>query len=628
MSNEDDDEYVMGADDAAKVWVDPELADCPVIPLGYYGAKVVFALPEGELREEPASKISGMLKTDIFVSVPGQVFLSAWNDPEDGKFKAQTAAIWFNRQCRAAGKWDTARPQRGYGLWPGDEGPILHVGGALGRGVGGRKPEWTPIAQALRETGGTGPVWLLQPPHPRPDKAAGRDVAETLRKHLKKWKFRELEPGGLTGADVVLGWHGQALLGACTPFRAHVMVIGGRGAGKTTLSRLMQAAGSANAGDLLDSFSEAGLKNSLSGEARAVYLDEAEPSPDGNGPVERAMEILRRMATGDGSRRAQGDTGGRVNSMTAVGAAWLGSILPVPLGEAMATRVVEVRLNPLGKAKGGADDDLKAAIAWARDASGAMLARAIRDFDRFRSDVSRLKAALGEMGQDPRGADLVAVLAAGRRLMLFDQPLDEETAAEEARAWAALITVRTESSNLVNPGQACLQRLFSVNSGKHEKDRHLTISEVIQRCLAPDDPAGFGPDKAHFGDVLKAHGLRLENNPRTAERPGPWLLVSNNHDALRRAFAGSHYGDWRGALGYLEDLGPEYAAQTLPKPVRFGMHQSRALAVPLTPWLEGPVAVGVDRAAPTPFDAPEWRRDGQASHDSYRAASHDGGVDA
>jgi hypothetical protein len=58
--------------------------------------------------------------------------------------------------------------------------------------------------------------------------------------------------------------------------------------------RLLQAAGSANAGDLLDSFSEAGLRNGLSGEARALYLDEAEPSVDGQGPVEKALEVLAR----------------------------------------------------------------------------------------------------------------------------------------------------------------------------------------------------------------------------------------------------------------------------------------------------------------------------------------------
>ena len=42
----------------------------------------------------------------------------------------------------------------------------------------------------------------------------------------------------------------------------------------------------------------------------------------------------------------------------------------------MASRMVEVRLKPLGKAKGGADEELAAATAWAKEHSGALLARA------------------------------------------------------------------------------------------------------------------------------------------------------------------------------------------------------------------------------------------------------------
>ena len=289
--------------------------------------------------------------------------------------------------------------------------------------------------------------------------------------------------------------------------------------------------------------------------------------------------------------------------------------------------MVEVRLKPLGKAKGGADEELAAATAWAKEHSGALLARAIRDAGRYRSDLSLLKTALGAAGQDARGADLVAALAAGRRLLMFDEPLDEETAAAEAEAWAPLIAGREQTATTTNEGQQCLNRLFAMNSGKHQNDRHLSLGEIIQQRLDPGD----GYSKEAHDVVLKAFGLRVENGPTGSPRPGPWLLVSNNHDALRRGFAGTNFGNWRGTLEYLGDLGPEYAPQTMPKPVRFGMHQSRALAIPLTPWLEGPVGIGEARGEPTPFDPPSWHREapvsGGASHDSSRSASHDGGVD-
>lgn len=597
---------------AGALWVDPDLNTCPVVPLGFEGGKVWFALPEGELRCEPAGKIPALLKPDIFVSVAGRVFLSNWRDSE-GKFQRDMATQWFVAACRAAGRWDPDRPQRGHGVWSTAEGPIVHAGDAIGRWPF-KDGDWTPIVDALRSHP-SGPIWLLRPPHPRPKAPATAEDGAHLRELMNMWRFQPIGTAGLSEADALLGWQGVALLGAVPPFRPHVSVSGGAGAGKTTLSRLMQAAGSANAGELLDTFTEAGLRNSLSNEARALYLDEAEPSPDGQGPVEKAMEVLRRMSTGDGSHGRKGDVGGRSVSTSAVGCAYLASIFPIQLGDAMATRMVEIRLGQLGKAKGGADEDLAAAIAWARERSSAFLARAVREWKRYRSDVGLMKAALGELGRDPRGADLVAALASGRRLLLFDEALTADTAAQEAALWAPLLQGRDESAAGQNPGQACLNRIWSINSGQHSKDRHLTLGEVVQSELTSH---GY-----ESGDVvLKAWGLRVENNHGGHERPGPWLLVSTNHPALAKALGGTPFANWIGVLKHLADLGDGHAPQTLPKAVRFGLHQSRALAVPLTPWLEKPVGIGVGPVGSDPFEPPNWGSSRGPSHDASHGGSH------
>ncbi|ADL00686.1 hypothetical protein [Brevundimonas subvibrioides] len=597
---------------AGSLWVEVDPATSPVIPLGFYGGKVVFALPEGELREEPAAKIPAMLKTDLYVSKAGRQFLIHWRDSE-GRFQRDFAAQWFVNACREAGRWDDNRPKRGYGVWPSAEGPIVHAGDAVGRAPF-RKDDWKPVATALRETG-SGPIWLLRPPVPRPGKPATVADGETLRGHLDRWAFAPMGSGGLSEADVLMGWQGVALLGGVPSFRPHISVSGGAGTGKTTLSRLMQAAGSANAGELLDTFTEAGIKNSLTGEARGLYMDEAEPSPDGQGPVERVMEVLRRMSTGDGSSGRKGDVGGRTVATTAVGCAYLASIFPVALGDAMATRMVEVRLRPLGKAKGGADGDLSAAIDWAREASPALLARAVRLADRFKADAGMLKTALGEGGSLPRAADLIAALAAGRRLLLSDEALSLEGARDEVRLWSALIQGREETSSAQNPGQGCISRIWAMNSGQHVKDRHLTIGEMIEEeATSP----------GYHDKVLKTFGLIVENGHANAERPGPWLLISTNHPALVKGLAGTQYANWRGVLEHLADLGDAYAPRHLPTAKRFGLHQSRAIAVPLTPWLGKPVAVGVDPRAASPFDEPDWdARFGPASRPASHEESHD-----
>lgn len=611
------DDYVVtdpeAGDSGTAGFVDPKVEDCPVIPLGFVGRDIVFALPEGEIRQEPAGRIAQMLRTDIYASIEGAMFLSSWRDAES-KIDLQSAGRWLVRKCRARGIWDGSRAQRGYGVWATDKGPVVHVGDAIGAWPFG-EDDWRPVSEVLRQDA-TGPIWLLRPPTPRPGAPAKTAEVEAFRKILDKWKFAPVEGSqGMTGADVLMGHLGVVLLGAWSRFRPHVNVSGGRGTGKTTLSMLMQAAASANAGDLLDTFTEAGLRQTLSGEARGLFLDEAEPSTDGTpGPVERAMEWLRRMSTGDGSSGRQGSIRGGPAATSALGCAYLASIYPLAINDAMASRMVEVRLRPLGDAKGGDDDALREAIEAAGKMSPRLLARAMRDAKRFRADVSVLKEALGELRHDPRTADLVASLAAGRRLLLHDQALTMDEACEEARAWAWLSTSRERASSAQNPGQACLAKLLSLNSGQHVRDRFFSIGELVQ-----EEIEGRGTHEK----ALKAWGLKVENGHGSADRVGPWLIISNNHPALQKALTGSN-ANWRGVLEHLADLGDAYTPQPMSGAVRFGIgHQSRALAVPLTPWLDKPVVVGADPREASPFDKPDWGEGRPASHGSSRPASHE-----
>ncbi len=608
MPEADPDADVAGAD----ITPDPEVNDCPLILLGFYDDKVVLALPEGELRHVTAYRLGTMMKTDLFVGKAGRIFLSLFKNKKQ-EFQRERAAAWLVEKCREAGRWDENRPKRGLGVWPSAEGPVVHVGDAIGRWPFGKK-DWMSVADALRATG-AGPIWMLRPPGPRPSKPAGSDVGAELLKKMKMWSFALLGDKGLSDADVVLGWQGSALLGGVPGFRPHLSVSGGSGTGKTTLSQFMQAAGSANAGELLDQFTDAGIRNSLSGEARALYLDEAEPTPGGDGPVEKVMEILRRMSTGEGSSGRKGDIGGTSVSTSAVGAAYLASIYPIAIGDAMATRMVEVRLRPLGAAKGADKAKLTEAIEWAREASPGLLSRAIRDVDRYRNDVAMMLTALGESKQLPRTADLIAALAAGRRLLLEDQALTLDAAREEVVLWSALLENREEASTAQNVGQACLSRLWATNSGQHSHDRHLSLGEIVEEAAV---------SSGYRSDLLKAWGLKVENGHAGSDIPGPWLIVSTNHPALKRAFAGTDFANWSKTLEYLSDLGATYAIHRFKTPQRFGIHQSRALAVPLTPWLGRPVVVGVDPKAATAFDSPVWDRNvPPASHDASHGGSDD-----
>lgn len=590
----DDYETLSGGDvDTEKrlgVFPNPALAECPVVPLGFDGGRVFFAMPEGEIRHEAANKIAGMLKTDIFCCAAGQAFLTYWRTPEDDKFAAQLAAIWFNRKCREAGKWDTRRVQRSLGVWPGALGEvILHKGDEIWRYAPDGTMTAVSIADSLREP--RGPLYKLFPPAPRPGEPASASDGAWLRAQFDLWRFDVLGDGeGAGGADVLAGWLMASLLGAVPSFRAHLLIRALAGSGKTTLMELVHSALSALAGDLINSFSDAGFRSDISGMARPVAIDEAESSggDGGPGPVEQVLNHLRLMATGQGSNRKMGDVGGGTLSQTAVGSVVMAAISPPKMDTALATRVAEIKLLPLNgsdiadpadRPSMATDDAVRGAIRKAGEMAPALLARALNGARRYQADAALLKAAQIEAGESPRTADLIAALAAGRRLLMTDAPLTPEEAAEDVAFWRPLLARRETVEAVSNPGADLLAHLMAWETGMHVNDRRLTVGEIISKWADGDDLKL---------DAIKALGLRLHAGLGPDGREGPWLIVANHHPGLERITARTQWKDWRSTLEYLDQLGAEHATWAT-KSLKFGLGiQQRGLAIPLAPWLEKP----------------------------------------
>lgn len=604
-----DDPLEESDDDAARgvsPFPNPDISECPVVPLGFLGGKVVFAMPEGEIRFELAAKVGSMLRTDIFACAAGMRFLTYWRGRED-KFLRDLCAIWFVRQCRMAKLWDAGRTVRSLGLWPGEDGQVvLHLGDEIWRLAKGKRADVLSIIDALRER--AGPLYRLRPPAPRPGKPASAADGLWARETLDLWRFEPIGREGLTGADVVAGWAMASLLGAVAPFRGHLLVNAMAGSGKTTLMYFIQGLLGALAGEVIDSFTEAGLRNDLAGMARPVLLDEAEGAPGTNGPgvVEKVLELLRRMATGSGGNRKQGDVGGGSVTQTAVGAVAMAAINPPKLGAADASRMVEVRIHPLGGSGNVSRGELTAAVEKARGLGPALLGRALKGVWRYRADVEEMSAALSRAGQDPRTGDLVAMLAAGRRLLLFDAPLSPEAADAEAAFWSPLLAQRESAEIVANPGADALAHLMAADAGLHISNRRETLGGLIHR---------WARREREYDDVLAQHGLRISDAPAPDGREGPWLLVANHHPKLAAIFRPTEWSDWRRTLGYLDDLGAEHVTWCTPNSIRFGVGvKQRAIAIPLTPWLEGaplrpaPMARGVQplpRSSAVPAAVPE-----------------------
>ena len=579
---------------AVRPFPNPSVELSPVIFLGHYRGRVVFASPDGEIRDEPAAKISQMLQTDIFACAAGSAFLSEWID-EDGKFARTTAARYFVRKCRDAGFWGDGRAIRLIGVWPGDDGEvILHRGSEI-LTFRGSKHEASSVADAIRRAG-DGPLYRVQKATPlptKPPKAAGR---QWVRSDLDLWRFEPIGKSGLTGADIVTGFIGSGLLGAVAPFRAHVLVSAQAGSGKTTLLEYVHNAMSAVAGDVMDSFTEAGLRNQIAGYARPVLIDEAEAYQGANdfGVVERALELLRRMSTGAGGSRKQGDVGGGTVTQNIVGSVMMAAINPPKLQPADASRFLEIRLRPLSNdgaevASTAGDIDVDAALERSKKAAPALLGLALKSADRYRNDAKLIKAALVRAHQSPRSADLVAAIAAGRRMLLHDEPLDPASAAAEIERWAPLLDVRAQAETVRNNGQDALTWLLSREAVRGPPKR-LTIGDIVDAWV------NLPTDRDHQKDNLRrirqmgvfpVHRSGLKAKSVSVPSEEHWLVVANVNPELAAIFAPTPFKDPRRAFESLDDLGPQYRI-TICDLIKFSTgNASRAIAIPLTPHLEG-----------------------------------------
>lgn len=589
----------------------PSLAECPVVPLGYDGNLLIFGMPEGEIRREIAGRIGSLLKTDVFCCVAGQAFLGYWRDKDD-KFQRELAAVWFTRQCREAGKWDSRRVSRSLGVWP--DGPInivLHKGDEVLRYSPDGEVERVSIIDALRVR--TGPLYKLFPPAVAPGDPSSIADGRWLRQAFDMWRFEDIGPPGpegdpgLNGADIVAGWIMSALLGAVVPFRGHLLIRAMAGSGKTTMMTLVDAALSALSGGLINSFSEAGFRSDIAGMARPIVLDEVEQSTgdQGPGPVEQVMTHLRLMATGAGSNRKQGSQDGGTVTQSAVGSVIMAAILPPPLDSALASRVADVKLLPLNGSdlseadrkimNRSTDPQIIAATARAMALAPQLLARALAGAWRYREDVAAVKQALVDAEESPRTADLVAMLAAGRRLLMFDDPLTPEEAQAEVAFWRPLLVQREASETVSNPGADALGHLLAWDSGLHKGDRRASIGELVQIHLSGE--------KLYEAE-LKALGLRIHDGPGKDAREGPWLIVANHHPGLERIFGRTRWRDWKASLDYLAAMGPDHAGWAT-KPLHFGLGvKARGVAIPLTPWLEKPHRSRVGAAGSVPGGVP------------------------
>lgn len=544
---------------------DDTFKDCPVRPLGHKQGVYYFLSPSGELRElRPMDfSVNGLLS--LFNG--SDVWLKEHAPREDRKgnvtgFEANTAARLLMAECSAKGMFDLNMPVRGPGTWRtstldknGVAQLVVHCGDVL---YWSGENKVTPAGEVI-----DGAIYTAAPRVQRLAEKPSTDAeGQYLLDTLKCWKYArpEIDP------QLILGFIGQGILGGAPDWRAHVMTNAEKGVGKSTLALTVGRAMGGSAHPPSNNFSEAGLRQAITSEARALILDEAEKE-DGESRIMKVIEMLRHMSGGAGMRALRGSTGGKSQIFTVTGSAYLSGVLRVPLRPQDKSRITTIDLQP-NEADAEAMTTLMERMDKVDALSGAYRRRMIDLWPLFQTNVKRYRAALIEAGLSSRNADQLATLLAGKETLLHDEPVTADQIQEDIVNSDKLINEANDDQG-DGEGDQCLQFLMSSPADSWGGGTRKTIGQLITAAIK---------DRADEDiKALAAYGIRIE----TARDPAPHvcgLVIASSHAALNRIYNGTRWsgGAWSGALTY---LGGERR-----KPQKYGGATCRGIAIPEAYW--------------------------------------------
>lgn len=510
---------------------------CTVGFLGQRGESFYFFDHIGQLRALTAQQIAQWPQICALFGDKGSAWLidqfPAFNKDKQptGRFNTAEVNSWIIRESAKAGMFDHALPVRGVGVWRAGDVAVLHLGDRIQWGA----EEWR--RPGFRDGG------ALWPAHPAALKAAAPcapAAAIRLESLFARWNWREP-----MAASVLAGLFFAGMMGAAIPWRPHGFIVGEAYSGKSTLFELLAEANPMAA--LVNDYSEAGLRQTLSTHASAALLDEADA--DASAEAEKLMKViglLRRASGGQGAVALRGSAGGTPQRFDVVASAIMGAILPPVFLPQDASRIT--RLDVLRRVDGGPPLPSAAERREVRLLGPALLARAMAVLPRFPAALQSAREQLLALdGEAPRVADQIGTILAARHVMQSDD--DMPSLAEEIGMLGWAIPTAEARQVEGGPQQALQHLLHSVMDGYRQGER-----PTVRRLIMAAREIGEDVTISDARRALMDHGMRIGPYP-LKDKNGPLCLyVMNQHQQLARMFASTRWagGKWSEDLARLK----------------------------------------------------------------------------
>jgi len=550
--------------------------ECPVTPLGHRDGQFWFFDRAGQIRALSAQQLGQ--SPQIVALFCGDTDWCTKTFPQldkegqpTGWFSVRAVGKHLVTECTKAGLFRPEEPRRGIGVWRAQGQVALHLGDRV----------FFPGSGVTRPAGfrDMGALWPALPRVPAPAAPATAEQAAAVEAVFSRWNWEQP-----FAVRAMFGLWAAGLLGAAIRWRPHGLVVGPAGSGKTTLMETYAALSPLAL--MWNDYTEAGLRQAVTGRAGPLILDEAEGDAEGVNRLQKVVELLRRASGGGGAQVVRGSAGGQSQTFEVTSAALLGCILPPNLLPQDASRITRVDLLP--RAPDGPPLPSEAEMAGLRAQAPALWGRALAGMDRFAANLETFRRDLLGRGCPPRLADQIGTILAARAMMLHDEPVTEFQAKVQADHFRPLLMTEADQAPEDGPGAALLHLLQSVADVQRHGERP-SIASLLARGQRSD------PDGDDARRILREHGLAMTIWPPGAQGVPLSLAVANTHPRLARIYEGTRWagGRWKEDLRRLPGVVvPKHPSRLLPGKPRVTIVPATLLPEPERSTASGDAAEG------------------------------------
>lgn len=511
---------------------------------------------------------SAHTKSNLILLAPEINWLTAF-PAEDSKGNAarnkwslDNALDWLNRKSVEQGHYDSKRIRKS-GCWWDCDKVVMHLGSHLL--VNGSKVDLQDF--------GTQFIYEARPSigYKKTDFLTNEE-ALFIESTAKKIRWKNPQSSFLS-----LGWIVLAPICGLLEWRPHIWITGGTGTGKSTIvSEFIKPLLGGMSITPNGSSTEAGIRQSLSGDALPVIIDEAEGNDaSGRDKIQKLLELARASSCDSSSVITRGSASGEsmdfvIKSMFAFSAIQEGIKLA-----ADRNRIVTMELKTWSHKDGGVDLKQKS---WHElenclhsitpDLGMRLITRTISMLPIIQENILVFKTVLATKLGSQRLGDTYGTLMAGWYTLISDDSISENQAIAvcDQIQWDNF----TEESQGVEEADECLSNIMQTQikydiSGKSQNS---TIGELIERMISTNDPYHkFSMADEDARQALGRHGIRVDHD---------FILVANKSVNLEKALKESIFAvNWHRYLSRIEGAEKRNT-------INFGGGlRSRCIAVPL-----------------------------------------------